>query len=207
MADLTKNQGQILDWTLLDDTGSDNPFAETGIQTKSDELKVGLNITVAHKDTNDAANAPVTISILARVGTDNEAWRKLFELTAEAGQATGVTLAAASGQGQANPERLEVASTADWDTGEPEWLFLLDSGTLVDSCLCFIEGWIDNDYYINAWDLVRAYDNADILHNKVSQFKITIPEEYQYFNVVFHNSHGTATYAVRVDYASVTEIV
>lgn len=207
MADYTKGQGQILDWTLLDDLLSDNPFAETGIQTKSDEIKVSLHIVVAHKDANGAGTAGVVVSVLGRAAADAEGWRKLLEVTAEAGQATAEALNANSGAGQANPERIEVADTTDWDTGEPEWLFLLDSGTLINSCLCLIEGWVDNDYYINAWNLVNAYDNADLLYDKVSQFTITIPEDIQYFNVTFHNPDGDATYAVRVDYSEVTDIV
>jgi hypothetical protein len=207
VADYTKSQGQILDWTTLDDTASDTPFTETTIQTKSDEIEVNLHIVVAHQDTNDAGTAPVTVSVLGRAGSDNEAWRLLAEFQAEAGQATAETLAANSGSGQANPERIEVADTTDWDTGEAEWLFLKDSGTLADSCLVLIKGWSDNDYYINAWDLVNAYDNADILYDKVSQFTVRVPAGVQYFNVTFHNSDGDATYAVRVDYTEVTDLV
>ncbi len=206
MADYTKAQGQILDWTTLDDTASNNPFAETGIQTKASEMEVNINIVVAHQDANDAGTAPATVSVLARAGADAEAWRLLAEFQAEAGQATAETLNAASGAGQGNPERLEVADTTDWDTGLPQWLFLKDTGTLVNSCLCLVEGWSDNDYYINAWELVNAYDNADILYDKVSQFTVRIPAGVQYFNVTFHNSDGDATYAVRVDYTEVTDL-
>lgn len=203
MADFTKSEGQILDWTLLDDTATDNPFAETTIQTKVSEMVIDLFIVVAHRDANDAATSFVTVRVVGRTGADAEAWREIVSFQSGGKQAVAEALNAASGASQVNPERLEVADTTDWDTGEGEWLFLLDSGNLVDSCLCLIRGWADNDYYINAWDLVRDYDNADILHDKVSQHRVRIPAGIRYFNVTFHNAHGTATYAVRVDYAEV----
>lgn len=204
--DFTKSQGQILDWTLLDDTGSDNPFAESTIQTFADDVELTLNIVVAHADANDAAGNVVTVSVLVRAGSDNEAWRLVYENPAGGSQATAETLAANSGVSEANPERMEVADTTDFDTGASEWLFLRDTTTLVDSALVLVEGWADADYYINAWDLVRDYDSADILHNGVSHLNVPIPSGAQFFNVTFHNSDDDATYAVRVDYTTVTDI-
>jgi hypothetical protein len=204
--DYTKDEGQVLDWTLLDDTGSDDPFAETTIQTISSQLEYVLNVVVCHNDTNDAGSNYVRIVVVVRAGSDNEAWRLHESIAVSGGQATSETLAANSGASQGNPERLEVADTTDFDTGGAEWLFLKDTGPLADSALVFIRGWSDNDYYINAWDLVRDYDNADILFNGVSQFKVRLPAGSQYFNVMFNNSDGDATYAVRVDYTAVTAI-
>lgn len=206
MADFTKSQGQILDWTLLDDTGSNNPFAQATMQTKSTELEVELHIVVAHQDTNDATTNYVTVSVIGRAGGDAEGWREIVSVQSGGGQAIAETLAAASGASQGSPERLEVADTTDWDTGAAQWLFLLDSGTLVDSCLCLIEGWVDADYYINSWDIVRDYDNADILHDGVSQHRVRVPAGIQYFDILFHNADATATYAVRVDYSEVQSI-
>lgn len=207
MADYTKSQGEILDWTLLDDFATDNPWVQAGLQTKDSEMVVDLFITVAHNDTVDAASSPVIVRVITRAGADNEAWREIIPFQSGMGQATDEALNANSGAGEANPERLEVASTADWDDADGGiWLFLKDTTVLVDSCLCLIAGWNDNDYYINAWDLVRAYDNADILYDGVSQHVVRLPEGVQYFDVTFYNTHGTATYAVRVDYAEVTDI-
>ena len=207
MADYTKSEGQILDWTLLDDFATDNPWAETTLQTKDSEMIVDLLITVAHNDAVDAATSPVIVRVIARASDDDEGWREIVSFQSGLGQATDEALNANSGAGQGNPERLEVASTADWDDADGGiWLFLKDTTVLVDSCLCLIEGWNDNDYYINAWGLVRAYDNADILYDGVDQFVIRLPEGVQYFNVTFYNTHGTATYAVRVDFAEVDDI-
>lgn len=207
MADFTKLEGEILDWTLLDDTDTDNPFAETGVQSKPDEMVVDLIITVAHNDAVDAATSFVNVRVLGRLSATAEGWRQIAPFQSGGGQATGQILAAASGSGQGNPERIEVADTTAWDTGAGEMLFLKDVGTLVNSCIVLIEGWVDNDYYINAWELVNAYDNLDYLYDGLSQHLVRIPAGVSEFNVTFSNSHGTATYAVRVDYAEVTELV
>ena len=207
MANYTKSEGQVLDWTLLDDFASNAPFVETTIPTKSNEIAHLLHVVVAHNDIIDAATSHVRIKVLTRAGADDEAWRTVNELQSGGGQATTESLNANSGVSEANPERIEVASTADWDDADcGETLFLLDAGTLADSCLVEIEGWADNDYYICAWDLERDYDNADSLFDGVSQHTIVIPASAQYYNVMFWNTHGTATYAVRVDYTEVDAI-
>ena len=207
MAVYTKDEGQLLDWTELPDTVTDIPsYVAMGLVTKADELEENIVITVAHKDTNDAASNFVTVRVLGRMGADDEAWREIVALQAGGGQATSEALNANSGASQANPERIEVASTADWDTGLGEWLFLLDANVLVDSALVLVAGWSDNDYYINSWDLVRDYDAADSLFDGVDQFPVRVPAGYQYFKVVFYNSDNDATYAVRVDYAEVDSL-
>jgi hypothetical protein len=206
----TKTQAEALDWTQLQDTVSDNPFAETTIQTFASHVEVVLNIVVAHLDTNDASTNDVTVSVLIRASddgaTEDEGWRLFTAFAAGAGQATTEALNANSGVSQGNPERIEVASTADFDTGTAEWLFLKDAGTLANSALVLVEGWADNDYYINAWDLERDYDNADALYNLVDQIPVRIPAGAQFINVTFHNSDDDANYAVRVDYTAVTAI-
>ncbi|MCK5615554.1 hypothetical protein KAR91_77535 [Candidatus Pacearchaeota archaeon] len=207
MADFTKSQGQVLDWTVLDGFTSDIPFVETSMQTKSDEIAHLLNIVVAHNDIIDTATSHVIIKVLVRAGADDEAWRTIVELQSGGGQAVTESLNANSGASEANPERIEVASTADWDDADcGKTLFLLDAGTLADSCLVEIKGWADNDYYICAWDLERDYDNADSLFDGVSQHTILIPASAQYYNVMLWDTHGTGTYAVRVDYTEVDAI-
>jgi len=209
VADFTKAQRELLDWTLLDDIGTDNPFATTGEETlTAGSIENVLHIVVAHRDANDAASAYVTVVVSVQSGpSDNdEDWREHVSFRTGGGQATAETLNANSGVSQANPERLEVADTTDWDTGLGETLFLLDSGTLLDSCLCKIAGWSDNDYYINAWDLERDYDNADILYDTVKEHAIQLPGGTEKCRVDFFNSDGDATYAVRVDVTEVTDI-
>lgn len=202
----TKDEGEILDWTLLDDTVSDSPFVETTIQTFATELDVFVVVTVAHADTNDAADNDVFINLAIRMGSDNKGWRRVGFSRAGGGQAGSQILAAASGVSEANPERIEVADTTDFDTGSGEFIFLKDVNVLSNSTLVLVKGWSDNDYYINAWSLAGDYDNADLLINGVWQSVFRIPAGAQFFNITFHNSDNDATYAVRADFVEVPTI-
>ncbi len=206
MATLIKTEGQLLDWTLLDDTVTNVPFATSGLQTKDTAIETDLVITVAHRDANDAASAFVTVNVWARLGTTAEDFRLLNTFSAGGGQATAEALDANSGVSQANKDRVKVAATTDWDTGLGETLFLLDAGTLINSTLVVVEGWSDADYYIAKDDLVNDYDSSDSLFDGVDQVPVRIPAGVQYFEVTFHNADGDATYAVRVDFAEVTSI-
>lgn len=209
MADFTVAQGQFLDWTLLDDTATDSPSVDSGDLTiPAGALETTLHIVVAHQDTNDASTSYVYVSVYVQAGgNDNdEDWREVCTLQAGGGQATTEALDDNSGSGQANPERIKVGATTDWDTGEGEDLFLLDAGTLADSCLVKIVGWSDADYYICAWELENAYDSSDALFDRVDFLNVPLPRGAEKALVIFTNSHGTATYAVRVDYTCVTDI-
>jgi hypothetical protein len=200
MSDFTKSAGtSILDWTELDDTASDTPYAGTGVQTCPDDIEIVLDIVVAHKDTNDGSTNYVTVNVWRRVGTTDEDWQLFTTFQTGGGQATAETLNANSGSGVGGDEsEIHVADTTDWDTGNGETLFLLDSGTLANSCLVTIKGWSDNAHYNADHDLVNAYDNADILHDGVSQHSVLLPASTVAYKV--------ATYAVRVRESKVTDI-
>ena len=207
MADFTQAQDEILDWTLLDDTGSDSPFATTGqVTSLATYINSELRIVVAHNDTNDAAANFVSVVVSARAQSTGEGWREIFAGSAGGGQATTEALDANSGASEVNPERIKVAGTGDWDDGAANWLFLKDNGTLVDSALVLIAGWSDADYYINSWELVRDYDAADALFDGVDFINVTLPAGTAAFRVDFFNADGDATYAVRVDYEAATDI-
>ena len=203
MADFTKTKGQLIDWTLLDDTGSDIPSVETGALALDEEIGAKLMIVVAHADTNDPASALVYISVQVKVGANDEDWRQYCQLTAGGVQATLEAIATQSASGQAH---IEVADTTDWDTGQLERLFLMDA-TKINSELVTIVGWADNDYYLAADNLTLTHEDTADLLNKVDEIPVFIPKEYDAVKVVFGNSHGTATYYVKVDYNLVTEIV
>jgi len=203
MADFTKTKGQLIDWTLLDDTESDIPSVETGALALDEEIGAKLMIVVAHADTNDPAGALVYISIQVKVGANDEDWRQYCPLTAGGVQATLEAIAAQSASGQTH---IEVADTTDWDTGQLERLFLMDA-TKINSELVTIVGWADNDYYLAADNLTLTHEDTADLLNKVDEIPVFIPKEYDAVKVVFGNSHGTATYYVKVDYNLVTEIV
>ena len=203
--DYTKSAGAVkLDWTLLDDTASDAPFASTGAVTCADDMQVMLHIDVAHLDANIPGT--VTVSIWVRAGATNESWHRLDSYTCGTVTATKEDLAGASGDGQTNAERIEVADTSDWDTGSEEVLFLYDTGTLADSCIVIIDGWSDNDYYTADHDLVNAYDSGDDLLDDVSMTSIILPAGVIAYKVNFYNNDDDATYAVRVEETKVTDL-
>ena len=173
MADFTKTKGQLIDWTLLDDTGSDIPSVETGALALDEEIGAKLMIVVAHADTNDPAGALVYISIQVKVGANDEDWRQYCQLTAGGVQATLEAIAAQSASGQTH---IEVADTTDWDTGQLERLFLMDA-TKINSELVTIVGWADNDYYLAADNLTLTHEDTADLLNKVDEIPVFIPKE------------------------------
>ena len=204
MADFTKSKAELLDWTLLDDTATDSPKVETSALALDEELGAILTLVVAHADATDASTSMVHISVQYKVGSNDEDWREHVHLEAGGGQATKEDLDAESASGQT---QVKVGSTADWDTGECERLFILDTATPANSELVTVVGWSDNDYYTAADDLTNTHQNTADLLNGVDEIPVRIPKEYDSVKVIFTNSHGTAQYYVRVDYNVITEIV
>lgn len=202
MADLTKAVAELLDWTLLDDTGSDIPSASSPDLALAVELGTILHIVVAHADTNDASTSHVSLKVMTKKGSANEDWGVYAELQAGGGQATKEDLNAQSASGQTH---IEVADTTDFDTGLLERLFILDA-TPADSELVTIMGWADNDYYLADDNLTNTHENTADLLDGVDEIEVTVPPEFGNVKVLFGNSHGTATYYVRVDYERITEI-
>lgn len=204
MADFTKAKVQLKDWTLLDDTATDAPSVDAGSFSVPDELGTILHIVVAHADTNDAAASYVTVKVLTKKGTALEDWKAFVSQQAGGGQATKVDLDAQSASGQT---QVKVGSTADWDTGLLERLFILDTAAPTASEIVTIVGWSDNDYYTADENLSNTHENTADLLNGVDELTVSVPREFQDIKVLFGNSHGTATYYVRVDYERITEIV
>lgn len=209
MADYTKTQGQLMDWTLLDDTGGvpslESPALDSG-ESLDSSLLATLHIDMCHADANDAGTANASYIVWGKSGTTDEDWHKLFEGQADAGQANGQVLAAASGSGQANPNRIEVAATANFQTPGDSY-FLKDVGTLADSCIVVNKDYVLNDYIECIDDLVNAYDTADYVYDIVNQWSLQLPGDLQAVRVTFHNPDGDATYACRVRYTMVTDLV
>lgn len=204
MADMTiAAPVQLLDWSILDDTGGE-PFLSGGIITSDSWLGTNLMIDMAHADANDAGSNEATCKIWNKGGTTNEDWHLWMQLSANAGQANAQILAAASGSGQANPDRIEVAATANFQT-PGDMYFLKDVGTLANSCLITNRDYVSNDYVRAIHDLVNAYDNADYLYDIVDQWIVLVPPT-KYILVTFHNKDGDATYACRIQYEAITDI-
>jgi hypothetical protein len=204
LADATKIQGQLLDWTALPDTVTDSPSLDSGdLNVGAGYVDVLLSITVAHIDVNVAGANYVTVKVLVKTGATDETWRLLTAFQTGGGTAVLEAVAASSASAQ---NRVEVADTTDWDTGLGERLFLMDA-TLVDSEIIEILGWVDNDAFLCIDNLTNTHaDTADILDG-LNEHQVSIPNGFQYVKVVFHNADDDANYAVRVDYSAVTEFV
>jgi len=210
LADATKIQGQLLDWTLLDDVGTDSPSVDSAGTTSGHDIGAGsvdvnLTISVAHIDTNAAASTNyVTVKVLGKVGATDEKWLPISVFQSGSGTSVKEDVAATSNSGQTH---IEVADTTDWDTGLGERLFLYDSANILDSEVVEIFGWADNDYYIATDNLTNTHLNTADLLDGLNEHNVNIPNGYQYVKVVFHNADDDANYAVRVDYSAVTEFV
>jgi hypothetical protein len=206
MADYTKTQGQLMDWTTLDDTGGvpslESPALDSG-EALDSSIEAHFHIDVCHQDANDASTNNVEVVVWGKSGTTDEDWHEIARLAATGGTANGQILAAASGSGQANADRIEVAATANFqDPGDV--YFLKDAGVLANSCIVLNKDYVSNDYVEAMDDLANAYDTADYLYDIVDQFTITLPSSLQAARVTFHNPDGDATYACRIRYTLVT---
>lgn len=205
MANLAKDKGQILDWTALPDSVSDEPSTETPVITKTTQIEVDLHITVAHMDTNDAAANFVTVSVMKKLGGATEDWRLHHSQEAGGGQATTEALDAESASGQ---KQIKVGATTDWDTGLGERLLLYNVGDDTTSEVVTIDGWADADFYIANENLANTHDagDGDALYDGVDEITVRLPASVETAKVMFHNSDNDANYLVRVDYSEVTGI-
>jgi hypothetical protein len=204
MSDFTTNRAQVLDWTTLDDTATDtSAYVSTGVQTVTEgTIEARLHIVVAHQDATDAGTSYVNISVMERVGADDEGWREHIPLQAGGGQATMEGL-----DNTTSGTTIPVDATTDWDDADGGvWLFLKDVGTLADSCLVHVVGWNDGVSYVAANAMENTYDASDELYDGVDQFEVILSPGISAYQVVFFNTHGSATYAVRVDISEVTDI-
>lgn len=205
MAALTKAEGQISDWQTIDDTASDAPSSQSAEIPNDTELEVGVVVTVAHKDTNDAAAAYVTLRLLAKLGTATEDWRTIQSFQAGGGQAATEALNAESASGQ---KEIQVAATTDWDTGLNERLLLHNVGAETTSEVVTMDFWDDADHYTVIENLANTHDagDGDALFDGVDEIPIVIPAWVKTAKIVAANSDGDATYLWRVDYGEVQSI-
>lgn len=199
----SKSQGQLMDWTALDETVG----VESGIldsEGYDDSIHAMLHITMAHKDANANTGTPGCI-VLVRAGTTDEHWVEWRRLLATTTTANGQVLAAASGSGQANPERIEVAATANFE-GIGDRVFLHDAGAIANSTVVTIKDFVSNDYVENIDELVGAYDTSDYLYDVVNEWSVELPAGCDEAKVLFFNDDADSEFACRVDYSFVDDI-
>jgi hypothetical protein len=204
MAVTTKVQGQLMDWTKCDETAAIETGALDSGEGQDDDLEGQLNIVMAHMDANANTGTAVGWVLFGKVGTTDEDWRRITQGSATLTTATKQDIAAASGSGQANPDRVEIAATAGFTIGLTA--FLYDTGTIGNSCLINIVGVAANDYVQNMDAIVNAYDTDDDFLNVVDEWCINIPNGYSSVKVVFFNNDADSELACRVDYALVATI-
>ena len=201
--DFNKAQGEVLVWTLLDDTATDAPTVSTGDETvTAGAMSWLLRIVVAHIDTNDAASSFVKVVVSTRAGADASRYRQWVSSEAGGGQAVDETL-----DDVPSGTTLPTAATGEWDDADGGvWVIIKDVGTLANSELAFIVGWTDGVSYTQAGTVVGTFDASDILYDGVDFINVLLPQGTDTYRVDFFNTHSTATYAVKVDYEAVLGI-
>lgn len=204
MVDFTATYAQLMNWTECDDTGG-VPTISTSELDCDTYLETILHIDVAHKDANDAGGNNLEVVVWAKSGDTNNDWSERVRFQASGGQANAQVLATTCGAGQPNPDRIEVSTTANFET-PGDIYFLLDSGTLASSCIVVNKDYVSNDYIQAVNNLTSAYDSADYLYDIVNQWDIQLVGPIKATRVTFHNLDADATYACRVRYSQGTDM-
>ncbi len=205
MAALIKDEGQVSDWQVLDDTGAD-PSGESAVITTATALSKLIVVTIAHKDVNDAGSNFVKVKLMGKTGAATEDWKKIEELQAGGGQALTEALDAASASGQ---KQIKVAATTDWDlTDIGKRLLLHNVGSEITSEIVTISDLVGADYYLAHENLSNSHDagDGDALFDGVDEIVFQLPSEFETTKVLVHNTDTAANYLWRVDFAEVSSI-
>jgi len=202
-ADITKSQGELYAWTLLDDTAG-VPYLETGVHTYTDTLSSVLNVAMVNVGAVADAGS-VGFKIFVRYGAADDGWREWINLQADVAVAVTIDVDAEAASAQAV---IPLSATTNFD--EPAQIgktFFLRDATLANSELVIWGGVFENDVSITVIDnLVRTHaDTADI-YQVVKQWNIRLPNGNDEAKVVFYNQDADANYACRVDYANEDDI-
>ena len=201
-ADLTKSQGELMDWTLLDDTGSATMFLES-VEFDDGEgydASVVSTLHITMVNIGAAADASsVGFKVFVRVSDTDEGWRELTNYTAlgTASNVGDLDDSAASAQAV-----IPLTATTNFET-PGDVFFLHDAGTIADSALVIFGGTYTNDVSITVIDnLVNAYDADDNLYDNVCQWPVILPSTCDEAKVLFYNGDADANYACRIDYSN-----
>lgn len=203
--DATKSQGQLLDWTLLDDTGASPAMTvETGTHTYTSAISSTLNIAMVNIGAVADASS-VGFKVLVRYGATDDGWREFVNFTADVAVASTIDVDAQAASGQAVIP-LSVTTNFDGVVQIGDTFFLRDT-VLADSELVIWGGVFTNDVSITVIDnIVETKEATADLYAVVSQWNIRLPEGNDEAKVLFYNQDADANYAVRVDFANVDAI-
>ena len=203
--DATKSQGQLMDWTLLDDTGG-TMYLETNVLDSGEGYDAAivseLYVIMANCNTS-AGGDEAGFIVLVRTAATDESWREFVRFTATGGTANAGDCDAESAAAQAN---VYLTSTTNFET-PGDIFFLHDAGTMANSTLVVFSGSYSNDDYITCIDnLVNTYDADDYLYDVVDMWTIVLPKGCDEAKVLFYNTDADCNYACRVDYGLMTAI-
>lgn len=200
-ADVTKSQGELYDWTLLDDTGA-TPYLETGVHSYPDTLSSMLNVSMVNIGAVADASS-VGFMIFTRFNAADDGWRLFADLKADVAVAVTIDVDAQAASGQTV---IPLSNTTNFDEVPGSIYFLRDT-TLANSELIIWGGTFDNDVSITAIDnLVATHENTADIYKVVSQWNIVLPNGCDEAKVLFYNRDADANYACRVDYANEDDI-
>lgn len=202
-ADITKSQGELYDWTLLDDVAG-GPTLETGVHTYTDTLSSVLNVAMVNIGAVADAGS-VGFMVFVRYGAADDGWRLFIDLKASVVVAVTIDVDAQAASGQAV---IPLSATTNFD--EPARIgdtFFLRDTTLADSELVVWGGTFDNDVSITVIDnVVETKENTADIYQVVDQWNILLPNGCDEAKVLFYNRDADANYACRVDYANEDDI-
>lgn len=207
-ADLTKSQGELMDWTLVPlhlDDGTAN-YIKTDVLDSGEGLDASLtavlHITMAHCDADALAANSAGFVVLIRVGATDEFWRHYVTMYATGGTSAVGDCDQESAGAQAN---VYVTSTTGFEQTGAVY-FLHDAGTMADSCLIVNGGYDDDVYIVHVDNLVNTYGADDNVYSIVDQWPISLPSSVQAAKVIFFNNDVDASLAARVDYTLDTDV-
>jgi len=200
--DITKSQGELLDWTLLDDVGASPAMTvETGTHTFTGTLSSTLSVAMVNIGAVADAGS-IGFKVFVRYGADDSTWRQHIDLKADVAVAVTTVLDAESASAQAV---INVTATAGFDavTQIGDTYFIKDT-TLADSELVIWGGVHADAATITVIDnLVTTHAvTTSSLYAVVSQWQVVLPNGCDEAKVLFYNQDADANYACRVDYAN-----
>ncbi len=197
MADFTKATGQLMDWTLLDDTGAIQ-VQESGELDVSTDIETVLHIDICHANNAAAAEGSLEVNVLVQSGSSDEDWHTLQRI----GSGDGSTTDGTTGAITAGDSTISANDGTDWTIGERIFIF---DGTIADSEICFIKN-ISTNNVLPIDNIVNSHASGTDLFDVVDQFNVTIPSSVSTCKVYFNNTDADANYALRIRFTKATDI-
>lgn len=201
-----------LDFTRT--TTEEDAWAAIGANTSWESGAISLDATIGKTIFIDAvststnavtAGQELLITIWAQSGADDDMWHVYRQYRHSGTTAATQALAAASGPSQANPDRVELADTSNFDDHGSVY-FLKDADAIGESEIVCCLDVAANDYMQAIDALERDHDTDDSMWNIVSQTPVRLNEDFTVYRVTAHTQDDNATYAIRVRSGERSEI-